>query len=250
MSNKKYYIAISHAGKDSKYISSTVDQLRSSLPSDKYEIFYDKNNYVDIEGASNLSAYLRDVFLNKADFIIVFASQNYIEGKYAQMEFNHIWGRYKNNPSKENIVWITCDGVVPDKLKNENSLPIDMRERSDDEILNNICHKIKKSQGQNSHLFNDVNKKDENASIRSDRKDNDVPSTRILKDGEVSKSNVEIIKNLPKILKKGNVASLNISFKDINGDYYYDSVNESAGHNNVFEDSVNIHTENTGNEDE
>ena len=87
----------------------------------------------------------------------------------------------------------------------------------------------------------------ENVNISSDTKDNDITSTRILKDGEVSKSNVEIIKNVSEILKNGNFASLNISFNDINGDYYRDSVNESAGHNNVFEDSVNIHTENKSN---
>ena len=249
MDNKKYYIAVSHAGKDSKYISSIVDRLRSSLPYDKYDFFYDKHNYADIEGIGNLSSFLRDIFLNKADFIIVFASQNYNEGKYAQMEFNHIWGRYKNNPSKENIVWITCDGVVPDKLKNEDSLPIDMRERSDDEILENIRRKIEKSQGQKCHLFNNINKKDENAVISSDRKGNGVHSPRIIKDGEISKSNVEIIKCLPEIFKNGSLTSLNITFNDISGDNYNDSKNESAGHDNVFEDSVNIHTENKSNDD-
>ncbi len=209
MENKKYNIAISHAGKDSKYIASVIAQLRSLLPVDKYRVFYDKDNYEDIEGTGNLSAYLRNVFLNKADFIIVFASQNYNEGKYAIMEFSHIWGRYKNYPSKENIVWITCDGIIPDKLKNEGAVPIDMRERSDKEILNSILHKIQKSQGIDCCLFNT-----ENSLSNYDH-------------------NASIIWNMLGASKKTETVSYSIN--DIGGDQYNNgSTNRSFGNNNTF----------------
>ena len=88
---------------------------------------------------------------------------------------------------------------------------------------------------------------DESVNISNDTKDNSVNSPRIIKDGEVSKSNVEIIKCLPDILKNGSLASLNITFNDIHGDNYNDSVNDSAGHNNVFENPVNINTDNKSN---
>lgn len=219
MENKKYYIAISHSGKDSKYIASVIATLRSILPVDKYEIFYDKDNYTDIEGAGNLSAYLRNIFLNKADFIIVFASENYNKGKYALIEFAHIWGRYKNYPNKENTVWITCDGIIPDKLKNEGSVPIDMRERSDKEILNSILHKIQKSQTIDYCLFNT-----ENSPSNYDH-------------------NASIIWHILDTSKK--TETVNYSVNNICGDQYNNnSTNRSFGNNNTFNAPIFIEGKN------
>ena len=55
------------------------------------------------------------------------------------------------------------------------------------------------------------------------------------------KSDIELIKILPKILGKENRISFNFTFNDIKGDNYNDNaINGSAGHDNVYNDSVCI----------
>jgi hypothetical protein len=140
--NDEYTIAISHAGQNSKFIESVVEKIHIAFPN---AVFYDKRKYTELEGTADLRSYLRDVFLNKAKFIIVFMSKEYIENEVTQIEFEHIWGRYCNHPNKQNIVWITCDGIICEELKSNKALPINMKVRSDSEIVEIVCKRYRSS---------------------------------------------------------------------------------------------------------
>lgn len=64
---------------------------------------------------------------------------------------------------------------------------------------------------------------------------------KLTQDGNVSKSSVELVKNIAEILEKGRVTSLNITINDIKGDHYADqAANNSAGHDNLYQDAVHI----------
>lgn len=142
----EFLIAISHAGQDSELIASCVDMICSNLSF--AEIFYDKFNYSEIEGRAEPKIYFRDIFLNRAKFIIVFMSASYNENFYTKMEFEYIWKRYCQHPGRQDIIWITCDGIMPEELKKTNALPIDMRARSDKEIIETIRRRVRSLQYQ------------------------------------------------------------------------------------------------------
>lgn len=143
----EFLIAISHAGQDSELIASCVDMICSDFSF--AEIFYDKFNYFEIEGRAEPRIYFRDIFLNRAKFIIVFMSVNYNENFYTKMEFEYIWKRYCQHPGRQDIIWITCDGIMPEELNKTNALPIDMRTRSNKEIIKTIHARVKLLQYQN-----------------------------------------------------------------------------------------------------
>lgn len=64
---------------------------------------------------------------------------------------------------------------------------------------------------------------------------------KLIKEGSISKSCVELVKNISKILENGTHTSVNITINDIKGDNYNDSAtNSSAGHDNRYNDSVYI----------
>lgn len=68
---------------------------------------------------------------------------------------------------------------------------------------------------------------------------NSEPKEELIKDIDVSKSSVELIKNISEILENGRLTSLNITINDIKGDNYNDSAtNSSAGHNNTYNKEV------------
>ncbi len=92
--------------------------------------------------------------------------------------------------------------------------------------------------------FVNVDETCEKSATNSGNEDNKDHAIRIIKDGEISKNNIEIIKNLSDIMQNSNAISVNVTFNNIGGDNYIDSVNESAGHNNVFNEAVNISTAN------
>lgn len=148
-----YLIAISHAGQNSEFIASVVENIHERFPN---IVFYDKRKHSDIEGRADLKTYLRDIFLNKAKFVIVFMSKEYTENEITQLEFEFIWNRYKNHPGRQDIVWITCDGVIHDKLKTNIPLPVSMMSRSDKEIMDTICAKFRASR----HPLNMVDSKE------------------------------------------------------------------------------------------
>lgn len=64
---------------------------------------------------------------------------------------------------------------------------------------------------------------------------------KLIKDGNISKSSVALVKNLPEIMEKGRVTSLNITIYDIKGDNYNDNAtNSGMGHDNTYNDVANI----------
>lgn len=64
---------------------------------------------------------------------------------------------------------------------------------------------------------------------------------KLIKEGSISKSSVELVKNVSEILETGRLTSLNITINDIKGDNYNDNAtNSSAGHDNTYNDSVCI----------
>ena len=138
---EEFLIAISHAGQNSEFIASVVADIHRAFPR---VVFYDKDD-PNIEGRADLKTYLRDIFLNKAKFIIVFMSEEYNKNRIAQIEFEFIWSRYKNHSGQQDIFWITCDGAIHEKLKKNEPLPVSMMSRSDKEILNMICTRYRAS---------------------------------------------------------------------------------------------------------
>lgn len=64
---------------------------------------------------------------------------------------------------------------------------------------------------------------------------------KLIEEGSISKSSVELVKNFSEILQTGRFTSLNITINDIKGDNYNDNAtNSSAGHDNIYNDSVCI----------
>lgn len=92
------------------------------------------------------------------------------------------------------------------------------------------------------HMVDEI---EDNAETISECGKTDSESTdKIIKDGSVSKSSVELIKNLSEILENGRLTSLNITINDIKGDNYNDSaVNSSAGHDNTYKEAVCINSD-------
>ncbi len=68
-------------------------------------------------------------------------------------------------------------------------------------------------------------------------------SEKLISDGNISKSSVEIVKSISQILENGRVTSVNITINDIKGDNYNDNAtNNGAGHGNIYNDQVRINT--------
>lgn len=64
---------------------------------------------------------------------------------------------------------------------------------------------------------------------------------KLIKEGSISKSCVELVKNISEVLENGPHTSINITINDIKGDNYNDSAtNSGAGHDNSYNDSVCI----------
>ena len=62
---------------------------------------------------------------------------------------------------------------------------------------------------------------------------------KLIQEGSISKSSVELVKNLSEILETGRLTSLNITINDIQGDNYTDNAsNGSLGNGNTFYDPV------------
>lgn len=70
---------------------------------------------------------------------------------------------------------------------------------------------------------------------------NSESKAKLIEDSIVSKSSVELVKNLPDIMENGRLTSLNLTIYDIKGDNYNDSAtNSSAGHDNSYKEAVYI----------
>lgn len=64
-------------------------------------------------------------------------------------------------------------------------------------------------------------------------------TSNLIKDDNVSKSILELVKNIYGFLENGRLISSNITFNTINGDNYNDSaINNGAGHDNIFNEKV------------
>lgn len=64
---------------------------------------------------------------------------------------------------------------------------------------------------------------------------------KMIRESSISKSSVELVKNIYEVLENGAHTSINITINDIKGDNYNDSaVNNSAGHDNSYNESVCI----------
>lgn len=78
----------------------------------------------------------------------------------------------------------------------------------------------------------------------TDTTDTKTSTTRLIKDGDISKNIVDLIKYLPDILEKCHMFPQNLTINNISGDSYSgNAVNDSAGHDNIFEQAVSFHSE-------
>lgn len=72
-----------------------------------------------------------------------------------------------------------------------------------------------------------------------DNNSNSESTEELIKEGGITKSSVELVKNLSEILENGRLTSLNITINDIKGDNYTDNAsNKSLGNGNTFYGSV------------
>ena len=70
---------------------------------------------------------------------------------------------------------------------------------------------------------------------------NSESTEKLIKEGSISKSSVELVKNISEVMENGSHTPINITIYDIKGDNYNDSaINSSAGHDNSYNDSVRI----------
>jgi hypothetical protein len=70
----------------------------------------------------------------------------------------------------------------------------------------------------------------------------------MLEEENISKSSVELVKNLSDILEKGRLTSLNITINDIKGDNYNDNaVNSGMGHDNYYNSVEPLNSKNNSN---
>lgn len=81
-----------------------------------------------------------------------------------------------------------------------------------------------------------------NDKVVSEFENNNSGSTeKMIKEGCIPKSSVELVKNLSDVMKNGRNTSFYITINDIKGDNYNDNAtNSSAGHDNNYNDSVCI----------
>lgn len=104
------------------------------------------------------------------------------------------------------------------------------------------------SVSESEHEYEEMSLKDEcvdNDRVTSECDNANSESTeKLIKEGSISKSSVELVKNISEVMKNGPHTSINITINDIKGDNYNDSAtNSSAGHNNSYNDSVCIGTD-------
>ena len=70
---------------------------------------------------------------------------------------------------------------------------------------------------------------------------NSESTEKLIKEGSISKSGVELVKNISEVLDNGSHTSINITINDIKGDNYNDNAtNSSAGHDNSYNEAVCI----------
>lgn len=78
----------------------------------------------------------------------------------------------------------------------------------------------------------------------TDTTDTETSTQRLIKDGDISKSIVELVKYLPDILDKCHMFPQTLTINNISGDSYSgNAINDSAGHDNIFEQAVSFHSE-------
>lgn len=78
----------------------------------------------------------------------------------------------------------------------------------------------------------------------TDTTDTEMSTPRLIKDGDISKNIVDLIKYIPDILEKCHMFPQNLTINNIFGDNYSgNAINDSAGHDNVFEQAVSFHSE-------
>ena len=82
---------------------------------------------------------------------------------------------------------------------------------------------------------------DNGKSISEYDSSNSESTEKLIKEGSISKSSVELVKNISEVLDNGSHTSINITINDIKGDNYNDNAtNSSAGHDNSYNEAVCI----------
>ena len=126
-----YDIAISFAGEQRIY----AQQLANKLTQCHINVFYDKWSPVDAWG-KDLYEYLSQIYLEKAKYIVVLFSKEYINKQWPHFEFELI-----RNNRIDSILPITIDNTLPDQWPSARAY-ISANDYSIDEIALMIRSKV------------------------------------------------------------------------------------------------------------
>ena len=88
-------VALSFAGEDRVY----VDAVAMHLHSLDINVFYDKLEEVSLWG-KNLYLYLDEIYQRRAEFCVVFASQNYVQKAWTNHELQSSYARALNSKTE------------------------------------------------------------------------------------------------------------------------------------------------------
>jgi len=88
-------VTLSFAGEDRVYVDAVAMHLRSL----DINVFYDKLEEISLWG-KNLYLYLDEIYQRRAEFCVVFASQNYVQKAWAKHELQSAYSRALNSKTE------------------------------------------------------------------------------------------------------------------------------------------------------
>lgn len=135
---KEYEICLSFAGEDRKY----VDDVANILKNDGVKVFYDDFEKINLWG-KDIYQHFADVFENKANFCIIFISNNYK---------NKLWANHELKNAQARAIKENREYILPARF-DETELPgithttayIDLRRHSPNEFADIIKKKLSES---------------------------------------------------------------------------------------------------------
>lgn len=132
---REFDVALSFAGEDREYAEALADLLNSG----GYTIFYDKYEQADLWG-KDLYVHLTTVYKDKADYCVVFLSENYAK---------KLWTRHELRSAQARAFEENTEYILPVRLDDteiEGILPtvgyLDLRELSIEEVYQELTQKL------------------------------------------------------------------------------------------------------------
>lgn len=149
-----YTVGISYACED----IDLVKKLEAALREKKISVFLDIDEKDFLVGR-NLAYTLRDVFLNRCDYCLMFVSQSYVKKKWTNYERNILLEKqikdHSVNPLADTVIPIKVDDTVLEGFS-PDIIAFDIRTQSPEEIASIMLKKIDQKLEENSFSMEDV----------------------------------------------------------------------------------------------